>query len=435
MLNPVVTVTPPTPWPDSLRLMALHLLLLGALASALYAFGIIRYLPAEDNLFRWDVLWYDQIRQAGYAYTPTGLSNVAFFPLFPYLWRFTGLGLLGISLLNAGLFVGAATWLSHQLRVPPRLQLLWLSTPVLLFMIVPYSEAVFFCFGALLVAGLRRQRLSWWLVGLLGCGLTRSASTMFLPALLFMVLLWASQPGQRGRALRWGGLGLLMLGLTVGIVAFMQWQQVGEPLAFVKVQRYWGHFWRWPTLPLHDPSGINELWLDAAALWWGLLAIGACCWLAWQWLTRQRGGRDSAVIISPEVVFSLGYCVCGCLYILTNQGGSLWNFGRYLLSTPFFLVVLLQLSALPAWKPRTYLLLAGATMLLWQAFGIYTEGFDSFTTLQALWYFGLLTTYLLTYLAWRQLRWQAEATILLYCFNLVMLLHLLEGWLQYYVVQ
>ncbi|RSK49585.1 hypothetical protein [Hymenobacter rigui] len=433
--SPALLPSSSRPWyQNAAGVVLLHLLLLAALTSALYAFGIIRYLPAEDTLMRWDVLWYDQIRQGGYQYSADNLSNSAFFPLFPYFWRVTGLGLLGMGLLNASIFLVAAAWLAHRLQVPFRLQLLWLSTPSFLFMIVPYTEALFFAFAALVVVGVQRRQLLWWILGLLGCGLSRSASTMFTPALLFMVLLWATQPGQLRRALVWGATGLLTLALTVGVVAFIQWKQVGEPFAFALAQKHWGHFLQWPRLYFNDPSGTNVLWLDATALWWGVAAIGTCCWLAWRWLQHVRR-RQLFPAIPPEVVFSLGYCVCVCLFMLSHQGGSMWNFGRYVLATPFFLVVLNYVAAQPAWPRRYYALLLAGTLLLWQVFGIYTQGFDSFTTPQAVWYFGLVTAYLAVYVAWRQLRWQREATMLLYVFNLVVMLHLLDGWLQFYVVQ
>ncbi|RZK47761.1 MAG: hypothetical protein EOO59_17460, partial [Hymenobacter sp.] len=196
----------------SYQVLGLHVLLLACLASAFYCFGVISYLPAEHTLRNWDVLWYEQIKNEGYVDIPGHISNVAFFPLFPYLWRWSGLGLLGISLANAGLFLAVAAWLARQLQLPARLQLLLLSTPVLLFMIVPYSEALFFAWTALLVVGLRQRRLSWWLLGLLGCSLTRAASTLFVPVLLLLVVLWARQPGQARVAVRWGVLGGLVLG-------------------------------------------------------------------------------------------------------------------------------------------------------------------------------------------------------------------------------
>jgi hypothetical protein len=222
--------------------------------------------------------------------------------------------------------------------------------------------------------------------------------------------------------------------LSIGTVACIQWYQTGEPWGFVLAQQHWSHVLQVPVLPFNDPSGINVLWLDAFALWVGLVAVGSCCWLAWRWLQHLR--RKQAMTIVPvEVVFSLGYCVCVALFIVLYQGGSLWNLGRYTLATPFFVVLVGYVAAQPPWPWQRYGWVALGTMLLWQVFGIYTQGFDNFTTPQALWYFFLLTCYLFAFLAWRQLRWQAEVTALLYVFNLVILLSLLEGWLQNYVVQ
>lgn len=417
-----------------LLVTALHVLLLAALVSALYAFGIIRVLPSDDNLLQWDVIWYEQIRVGGYKYSATTLSNAAFFPMLPYVWRFTGLGLLGMSLLNSGLFLVSFTWLAAQLRLPARLQLLLLSTPSLLFMAVPYTEALFFCFGTMIMIGLSRRQPAWWLLGLLGCGLTRSASIIFTPAIIFMVLIWAAQPGQLRRALVWGGVGLLTLSASVGIVVATLWHQTGEPWGFLLAQKHWGHHLRSLRFPLVDPSGVDMLWFDSLGIWLGVAAVGFCIWLAWRWLARVRG-QQPLPEVPAEVVFALGYCVCMAAFVLLNQGGSIWNTGRYMMATPFFVVVVGYAASRSHWSGRRYLLAAVASMLLWQVFGIYTQELDNFTITQALWYFGLVTAYAMAYLSWRQLRWQGEITMLLYLFNLLMLLHLLECWLQGYVVQ
>lgn len=314
------------------------------------------------------------------------------------------------------------------------MQLLLLSTPLLLFMGVPYTEALFFCFGSLLLLGLRQRRMGWWVLGLLGCGLTRSASSMFTPGLLFMTLLWASQPGQLRTALRWGVSGLAAVALSIGIVATTQWYQTGEPWAFALAHKHWGHVLQVPQFPWHATTGIDMLWLDALALWIGAGAIGGCCWLAWRWLRHVRK-KQPLPILPLEIIFTLGYCVCISLFIVLYQGGNVANAARYLFATPFFVVLVAYLAEQPAWPWHRYLLLGIWAMLFWQVFGLYTRSFDNFTTGQALWYFGLLTAYLLTYLAWRQLHWRREATMVLYVFNLVMLLHLLESWLQFYVVE
>ncbi|HEX8330235.1 MAG TPA: hypothetical protein VF629_22080 [Hymenobacter sp.] len=280
--------------------------------------------------------------------------------------------------------------------------------------------------------GLHRERLGWWMLGLLGCGLTRSASAMFTPALLFTTLLWASQPGQARRALRWGGAGLLAVAGSVGAVAFFQWLQVGEPFAFVKAQKFWGRGLQWPQLPFFTPSGINMLWLDALGLWLGAASITTGLWLGVRWLKRRQHPLPN---VPPVVLFALGYCISIALFIVLYQAGSIWNFSRYLFATPFFVVLVWHLNAQPAWPRHYYFYLLLATLVLWQTFGAFTLEFDNFTWGQALWYFGLLSAYLFAYLMLRQLRWQREITMVLYMFNLVMQLHLLECFLQGYVVQ
>ncbi|WP_152560005.1 hypothetical protein [Hymenobacter sp. IS2118] len=430
---------PPLPAPASFAkrypipvVVAGHLVLLAALGSVLYCFGIIRYLPTNENIARWDVYWYNLIREQGYSYSATSMSSTAFFPLFPYLWRLTGLNAFHMGLLNFSLFIAAFTWLAQQLRLPGRWALLLLSTPPLLFMVIPYTEALFFVFATLALLGLHRGRLSWWMLGLLGCGLTRSASTMFTPAVLFTTLLWAAQPGQVRRALQWGGAGLLAITSSVGTVAFIQWYQVGEPFAFVATHKFWGQKLQWPQFPFASPSGINMLWLDALALWVGCAAIATCLWLAGRWLQQRQRPLPA---LPPVVTFALGYCVSIALFILLYQGGSVWNFSRYLLATPFFVVLVWYLGTLPAWPWPRYLYLLLATLGLWQVFGAYTLEFDNFGRGQALWYFALLTGYLFAYLTLRQLRWQREVIMVLYVFNLVIQLHLLECFLQDYVVQ
>lgn len=162
------------------------------------------------------------------------------------------------------------------------------------------------------------------------------------------------------------------------LLAAIQWKQTGEPWGFILAQKHWGHTLGWVKFPLIDPSGINVLWLDALALWVGLAAISVCCWLGWHWLMQARGRADLP-LVRPEVVFSLGYCVSVTLFILLYQGGSLWNIGRYIFATPFFVVLLGNLAQQPTWPWRRYLLIGAVTLLLWQVFGIYTEQFDNFS--------------------------------------------------------
>jgi hypothetical protein len=419
-------------WQSPVGVVALHLLLLSSLVSALYCFGIIRILPSNDNLLVWDAVWYQQIAREGYSYSDVRTSSVAFFPLFPYFWRYTHLGLLGITLVNAGLFLGAFAWLAHQLALPRRWQLLGLSTPMLVFMWMPYTEALFFVFSALMLAGLHRDRLSWTLLGMFGAGLTRSASSLFTPALVMVVVVLAV--GGFPRRARWLGVGgVLVLAATVAIVAFMQKVQTGEPFGFIKAHKFWGHVLSWPNWPLYATTGVNMLWLEAIAMAIGLAAAGVCLALliraGWQWARRTE-----LVYPSPAVVFSLAYSVCALLFIVFFQKGNVANLARYILATPFLVVLLWQVSQWPLWPARYYLAVVAGLALVWTIFGAYTH-FPAFSFGQTLWYFGLTTAYVLAYLGLRQWRYGREMVILLYMFNLIIQLHLMESLLQYYLVE
>jgi hypothetical protein len=419
-------------WRSPLGIVALHVGIVASLVSALYCFGIINLLPRNENLGMWDVMWYEQIAKTGYSYSSEHTSSVAFFPLFPYFWRFTHLDALGISLLNAALFLGAFAWLAHQLRLPRRWQLLGLSTPMLVFMWIPYTEALFFLFSSILLVGLHRDRLGWVLLGMFGAGLTRSASSLFTPALALTVLLLAVA-GHSRRAWRLGVGGGLVLAATVGVVATMQQVQTGEPFGFIKAHKHWGHVLSWPVWPLHATTGINMLWLEALALAIGLAAAGICLGLVGR-IFRQWARRTELAYPSPAVVFALAYSVCALLFIVFFQRGNVANLARYILATPFLVMLLWQVSRWPVWPGRRYAAVAGGLALVWPLFGAYTH-FPAFNLSQTLWYFGLTTGYALAYLGWRQWRYGREMVVLLYVFNLLMQVHLLQSLLQFYLVE
>lgn len=166
----------------------------------LYALGIIQHTPTEITLQSWDAGLFHRLSQTGYDDATSGIN--AFFPLLPIVWRLTGLSAVGISLMNSAcgcLGVGILAW---AFRLSARQILVALSGPMLFFLTVPYAEALFFLWSAVLLAGLHRQKYGLVIVGLLGACLARSAATLFIPAYLFAELLWWNQQPWHKSALR-----------------------------------------------------------------------------------------------------------------------------------------------------------------------------------------------------------------------------------------
>ncbi|MFC7666752.1 hypothetical protein ACFQT0_04455 [Hymenobacter humi] len=434
MLTPVVSPAAPALFAKRYPIPAVvagHLLLLAALASTLYCFGIIRYLPTNDNISRWDVYWYNLIREQGYLYSATSMSSAAFFPLFPYLWRLTGLDAFHMGLLNFGLFIAAFTWLAQQLRLPARWALLLLSTPPLLFMVIPYTEALFWVCHA---AAARPAPRPPELVDAGPAGLRAhplGQHHVYASAALYHAALGrpagAGAPGPalgRGGPARYcciGGVGGLHPVEAGGrAVRIYQSAAVLGARAAVAAASVC-HALRHQYALARCAGALGGRRLDC-----GVPVAGRAVAASWKAPAARRApGRDVCprLLRQHHLVYPL------------VPGGSIWNFSRYLLATPFLVVLVGHLGTQPAWPRRYYFYLLLATLGLWQVFGAYTLEFDNFTRGQALWYFGLLTGYLFAYLLLRELRWQREVIMVLYVFNLVMQLHLLECFLQDYVVQ
>ncbi|GAA3935355.1 hypothetical protein [Hymenobacter algoricola] len=406
------------------KTLALHTLVLVALYSAFYAFGVISYAPGNDNLMRWDAGIFNRLALNGYGKVDSYVN--AYFPLFAYVWRFTGFSPVQITIFNVLCTYAGAASLAHHFRLTGRQLLLILSTPMMMFVLVPYAEGMFFLFGALLLSGLHRHKLLLTVVGLLGCCLTRSASTLFVPAYLFAELLWWTTAAATPRMLRNVGLGLLAMGLALGTVMLIQYQTHGDPLAFYNVHVVWAHWLRLPALPLVSTAGINVLWQDAFGLLLAVLATGLCFLLGLRWLAgwlRPAGEQDAPP--SKAVVFSLGYCVGAGFFIVFYQGGDLVGIARYILATPCFGVLLWQFWQLS--RPVAVRLLVAVVIIglgIALALGI-PFGFNSFTPGQAVWYFLLLLGYVVLHaLSGKRLNiWYPEASALLYILNLVVLVY------------
>ncbi|MDO7875086.1 hypothetical protein Q5H93_10120 [Hymenobacter sp. ASUV-10] len=340
-----VSATPsPTPGLAWLPALASHALLLMVVYAALYSFGILTTAPTAKTLISWDAGWFNSVRTNGYE-AGTGQTNIPFFPLFPYLWRLSGLNGLGISIVNACFMFLGSVWLGRTFSLSRQQLLVLLATPPLFFCLVPYAEGLFFLFGAVLLHGLHRRHLAFTILGLLGCCLTRSAATLFIPAFVFAELLACTSRAEVSQFALRLLTGLLAIAAALGIVMYMHFLATGDAFALFNSYQHWGHEMRWPPAArLFSSAGLPMLGLDLLAMLASSLAVVACLWLGIRWL-RSWWQPQAVPAPSRAVVFSLGYCVGVFAFMVLYQEGDLSNSSRYVLGTPFFAVLLLQLSA------------------------------------------------------------------------------------------
>ena len=327
--------------------------------------------PFPTGLVHWDAEWYDSIRSYGYYFRPAAKSSVAFFPLFPLLWRASHLGAIGVSLLNLGIAAGSVYLLYKGLQLRPVTVLLFAAFPSSMFLYLPYTEALYFFFSSLLLVLLVRwpHRLGALAVVMFGAALTRVSAFFFLPALTVVEGLgWLRAPQTWLPRLR----RLVVYGLATGgglaAVMLYQWWETGVWFAFNKAEEQWNHHLQWPRLPfISTQENDGALWIDGLALLVGLLALGWVARTTWRVLRHRAPVPDSLLVLAAAYVAA---ATAQALLEAPIEVGhsSLMSLHRYVFCTPFFIVLLDRLVPRQALPLRPMLLalalVLGTTALL-----------------------------------------------------------------------
>lgn len=277
-----------------------------------------------QNFLNWDGEHYYWIKKYGYKD-----FRVAFFPLFPLIWKILHLSIYGIILFNIAVFATAFYFLTRKLKVSTPELLLYISVPSFCFFFFPYTEALFFACSTLLLIGLKDNKLLLILSGLFLCTLTRPAFTVFVPAFILMELFYGKLNLKTTYKIV-SYIFVTLLGvLTVGLI---QHHYTGEWFKFFEAQKGWGNYLQLPALPLNSWGGGFILRLDGAALVFGL--ISGVLILA----KIFKMNFIKSIEIPKEVFFSLCYLAGITLSVLLFRGGLLFSLNRFVFATPFVIV-------------------------------------------------------------------------------------------------
>lgn len=209
---------------------------------------------------RWDSLWYTRVAELGYGYEvrlPNGdvHSNLAFFPLLPWLERAFA-AVTPLSHADAGLLVSALASLAaawgifavadhvYGSRAGICAVLLWAVLPVGIVQSMAYSESLFTALAAWSLYAVLTGR--WLTAGLLAslAGLTRPVGAAVVAAVWVAAI--ASFVRERSVPERTGAPGwrraLAMLIAPLGAAGYVLWvgRHTGKgPLGYLDVQAGW----------------------------------------------------------------------------------------------------------------------------------------------------------------------------------------------------
>jgi hypothetical protein len=315
--------------------------------------GIISELPNQLNVLQCDAKWFNSIRLFGYTYVPNTKSNLAFFPLFPYLWKWSLLGALGISVFNLIIFMVSFSWLLGREKYALSYLFIISSLPCFIFIFLPYSEACFFLFGTALIYGYGQNSRIWQVIGLLGCCLTRSVSTVFIPAVIITEFLAYLNGGINKKTFFINAvINTTTCLVSILVVVIIQGLQTNKWFYYIEVQQFWQRHWLIPSLPLTTVSPNKVLGIDAVAFIIGIIAIYCC--FKWFWRLARKAYNNNEIALRHESTDKAVYfCALFLSAIVIIDTGFTYNINgrtniqclnRHLLCTPFAVYFLLWIK-------------------------------------------------------------------------------------------
>ena len=108
----------------------------------------------SEHFLNWDAEHYQFIKQNGFE-----SYRVAFFPLFPLIWKFLALGTYGAVLLNSIVFLMTFYLIVRKLKIKNSLEIvLYLTIPSFIFFYLPYSESIFFLCSTAILFGIKDKK-------------------------------------------------------------------------------------------------------------------------------------------------------------------------------------------------------------------------------------------------------------------------------------
>lgn len=314
----------------------------------------------ENSLLNWDAGQYYRIVHEGY-----NDYRVAFFPLFPFIWKALRCGIYTISLLNGALFISSTALLVTVFNFPTKELFLMISFPSLIFMFLPYTEALFFFSSVLVLIGMRKN-LNWVVfIGILLASCTRPVVYVFIPAIIILLFILRNKQSIIQTLIFY----ILPVLLGLGVVLYIQYINTHDWLAFFHSQKTgWNNYVRLPKLRLTSWGGDDIVRLDGTAFLVGMIATVA---MGYRFIERIRTGKPE-FINQAAILFSVLYLAGISWLVLFTRGGSLFSLNRFVFATPFFFLAFSEFKK-KKWTTKQYLLILILINAFWLLFGSYVH--------------------------------------------------------------
>ena len=338
--------------------------------------GIATAQPNEETLLRWDAGIYQNISRIGYVYPDKIANNTGCYILFPWVWRLLHASVMGICIANLIFFAIGFTLISTIYPVSTKEKFLWLTTPSLYFMFVPYTEALFCVLTALAFYGIFTKK--YWLiwVSLFLVSLTRATAVFLIPSLLIMELL----TNDKKDILKVFGHYLIRYAAPTlagqAVFVLVQYYDTGVWFAYYKQQvTSLGHKFAWPILPFSNFYGAQRItWLSALAMLVCFVALIMIFIKFFEWLFKNKIFADKLLILTlaylPVILFTMVFCNPTWGSNTTN----LLGLHRYAFCTPFIFIFLYHFASnAREYKPKHFIIMFILCNIAWASMGAFVH--------------------------------------------------------------
>jgi hypothetical protein len=300
----------------------------------------------NENYLHWDGSNFFMIRNNFYSNAKNGGEYyLAFFPLFPFIWKISCLPPIGILFLNY-LFFSISIIIILKLFYEKKLILnqLFISLlfPGLVVFLIPYSEATFMLMVTIGVYGFIKNKYWLYFLGFFLAAMTRSSIIILLISFICAEFIFLFQ--HRSFKTMVKNVFFRVLPVLTGTFAVLLIQYIqgsGSFFKFFEAYKYWNRTFSIPH-NLRDWSlesfGINigVIFLLSIPLFFLIIRIFI------NQITKNNKILSINYQFAKDYLFILSalYIVGHTLFVLFYQGGSLNGLFRYTINTPFFYILL-----------------------------------------------------------------------------------------------
>ncbi len=343
-----------------------------------------------SNIYKWDAKLYKSIRDSSYQESDKHYKErLAFYPLYPLIWKLSFIDSPLIFLFNYILFAAGLLLLFKVLAPDGKLivLLVGLIVPSAVIYYLPYAESLFLLTLSLAVWGLFQKKYWLFFIGAFGFAMTRPAVLIFIFALIAAdVCYWYAHRNIR-YLLKEAALKTAPFISGFLTVVFIQYTYSGSLSAYFDAQVIW------PT----ETGFMNKI-VDWSIEGFGMSVFSLfffaipCLIYSIQWGLKQLRSTDQTIppslfsgnetwikeyIFKASVLFTAG----NLIYTFLTSGNSMNGFYRYTLAVPcFYIILFLAPEKLKLISLKRTLIIFGTCLLTMCAFLVAVEyGGNRFT--------------------------------------------------------